>query len=120
MDPHIELCEDKAMSLFLGKCVQADGFEVCPSEPVVVEHLKSEPEHVPRGCYKGAHEKIECVDEQDLLHAFHHGSCFKVDHKFICQEDMDHIMDTMCVDIEHYHVCHDSLHRLFQGEHVKM
>ena len=42
MDPHIELCDEKAISLFLGKCVEVDGFEGCPSGPVVVEHLKSE------------------------------------------------------------------------------
>ena len=69
MQPHIELCDEDAINVFLGKCVQSDGFKVCPSEPVVVEHLKTETEdrHVPKGCYM-EHGKMMCPS--DLSHAF--------------------------------------------------
>ena len=120
MDHHIELCQEKAISIFLGKCAQADGFEICPSDPVVVEHLKSEHEDIPKGCYKDVHDKLECPQKADFYKAFRHGSCFKIDQKFLCQEDMDHIMDSLCVNVEKYHICNDNLHKIFLGEPVKM
>ena len=113
MDPHIEIQDEKAISLFLGKCVEVDGFDICPSEPVVVEHLKSEPEHLSHGCWKDHHGHTKCMDKDEVAELFVHGSCFKVDHMFICKEDVDHIMETMCVDIEHYSVCNEKLQQLF-------
>ena len=56
----------------------------------------------------------------DLYSVFEHGSCFRVDHKFICEEDMDHITDELCVDINSYHVCGIDLYNLFHGEGVIM
>lgn len=118
MDPHIELCDEKAIAVFLGKCTRADNFEVCPSDPVVVEHLKTEEEPVPAGCKRDAHGDIYC--KSALNSAFEYGSCFKVDQKFICEEDMDHIGDEMCVTIGDYEVCNADLVNLFHGEQIKM
>ena len=133
MDPHIELCEEKGINIFLGKCVHTDSFKVCPSDPVVVEHLKTDhhedvgvqhhdqhhfEEVTPEGCYRGHHDKLMCPS--DLHRTFEHGSCFKVDHRFVCEEDMDHIKEKMCLDIGDYNVCDRDMHRLFHGETVHM
>ena len=56
----------------------------------------------------------------DLHKAFAHGSCFRVEHKFICEEDLSHIKQTMCVDINDYHVCGLDMFNLFHGEEVSM
>lgn len=117
MEPHIELCDEQAINVFLGKCVENDGFNVCPSDPIVVEHLKTA-EEIPEGCYKGKHGKPMCPS--DLYDVFEHGSCFRVDHKFICQEDMDSISERMCVNVGEYEVCGEDLFHLFHGEPVHM
>ena len=41
MEPHIEICGEQALSLFLGKCTESDAFDICPGDPIVVEHLKT-------------------------------------------------------------------------------
>ena len=56
----------------------------------------------------------------DLHKAFQHGSCFRVDNKFICEEDLEHVSRDMCIDIEDYHVCDVDLLNLFHGEQVVM
>ena len=114
MDPHIEICDEKAISIFLGKCVESDGFEICPNDPVVVEHLQTE--EAQHGCLM-SHRGVQMCPE-DLDGAFRHGDCFRVDHKFICEEDMDFIRDAMCVDVNQYHVCDHDLYDLFAGENV--
>lgn len=57
-----------------------------------------------------------CPD--DLDRAFEFGDCFRVDDKFICEEDMDHILHTMCVDINGYKICDQQLYDLFDGKQV--
>ena len=39
-DPAIEICDEDGISVFLGKCVEANGFKVCPLKPVIYEHLE--------------------------------------------------------------------------------
>lgn len=119
MDPNIELCDEKGISLFLGKCVESDSFEVCPSDPIVVEHLKDEEEEeVPHGCFRDVNSKITCP--KDMRDAFKHGSCFKVAQKFVCEEDMDKIMGSFCVDVERYNICNQDLIDLFKGDPISM
>ena len=95
--------------------MESNGFKICPSDPIVVEHLKTD-DH--EGCHRSAHGKLMCP--ADLHTAFEHGSCFNVDGKFICEEDMDHIKEQMCVNINQYHVCGTDLYSLFHGEEVAM
>ena len=56
----------------------------------------------------------------DLYSAFNHSSCFRVDHTFICEEDMQHITDSMCVDVANHQVCGHELYALFHGDDVVM
>ncbi len=130
MEPGIELCDEQAINMFLGKCTHTDSFKICPSDPIVVEHLESvhgddhhhsETIHATEthtGCYKGKHGQLMC--KSDLGRAFEHGSCFKVDHRFVCEEDLDHIKETECADIGNYAVCGLDMYNLFHGEPVKM
>ena len=118
IDGHIKICDEKAIQIFLGKCVEEDGFEICPGEPVVVEHLKTEA-HTPEGCHRGEHDKLYCVE--DLFKAFKHGDCFRAGHKFICEEDIDIIKhDDMCVMIDGYKICDKELFELFRGDNIEM
>lgn len=123
MEPGIEVCDEHAIQLFLGKCVDQDGWKICPGEPVVVEHLGHDEayhgdEHTPPECHRNKHGKLMCPS--DLYRAFDHGSCFRVHHKFVCEEDMTHITEDMCIDVEPYHICGLDMHRLFHGEEVEM
>ncbi len=122
MEPHIALCDENGINVFLGKCVHTDCFKVCPSDPIVVEHLVTDHAHdeeeTPNGCYRGHHGKLMCPS--DLHKAFEHGSCFRVDHRFICEEDMDHIKEEKCVTIGEYELCGLDMFRLFHGEHITM
>ena len=83
------MCDEKAIKLFLGKCIKEDGFKVCPGEPVVVEHLHTQEHHTSEDHYHLAHQQRH-VAIAELHKAFQHGSCFKVDHTFVCEEDLDH------------------------------
>lgn len=125
MEPNIELCEEQGINIFLGKCTHTDSYKVCPGDPVVVEHLK--PDHheshedsvIPHGCHRGHDGRLMCPS--DLHKAFEHGSsCFQVDHRFICEDDLDHIKKHMCVDVGKYEVCGHELFSLFQGEKIHM
>ena len=128
MDPAIDICDEHGIQLFLGKCVETDSWRVCPSEPVVVEHLGHEDEHLetalshgehtPHDCHRNKHGALMCPS--DLYRAFDHGSCFRVHHKFICEEDMTHIEDDKCIDAHPYKICGLDMHRLFHGEEVAM
>lgn len=117
MNPSIQLCDEKAIQVFLGKCTESDGFKVCPTEPVVVEHLKTEDE-IPEDCYHNTHGELMCPS--DLYSAFDYGNCIRVDHTWICEDDMNHIEDTMCAEVGHYNICDKDLYDLFHGEDVMM
>ena len=87
MNPNINLCDEAAIQIFLGNCVTtSDGFKVCPQDPIVVEHLKTDDEPV----------------LPNLHDAFEYGRCFKVDHAYICEDDLEAIQADQCVDVTHY------------------
>ena len=94
MEPRLEICEEEAIALFLGKCTEVDGFDICPSDPIVVENLRR---HVPKGCHLNKHDKVMCP--HDLYGAFEHGACFMVNGQYICEEDMDRVLDHMCLKV---------------------
>ena len=95
MEPRIEICNEDAISIFLGKCAEIDKFEICPSDPIVVENMQ---QHVPEGCHVNNHDKVMCP--HDLYSAFDHGSCFKVGSQFICEDDMNSVVKHMCVKVK--------------------
>ena len=92
---------------------------------MIVEHLKSADEdqehekHVPVGCNRDKHGQPMCPS--DLYSVFPFGSsCFRVDQKFVCEEDLEHISKSMCINIQDYHVCGPDLLNLFHGQEVLM
>lgn len=87
MEPRLEMCNEDAIALFLGKCTEVEGFEICPSDPIVVENMQR---HIPEGCHLNKHDKVMCP--HDLYGAFKHGSCFRVGTQYICEDDMESVI----------------------------
>ena len=99
----VEICDQDAISVFIGKCVLANGYKVCPQMPVNVEHIKSEIDagdydsDLPQGCHLNDHGKVTCA--LDFQRAFQHGSCFRLEQKFVCKDDLERIKSEMCVNV---------------------
>lgn len=122
MEPRLEICDENAIALFLGKCTEVDSFDICPSDPIVVENMHK---HVPDGCHVNQHDKVMCP--HDLYGAFQHGSCFKVGGQYICEDDMQSVIEHMCLkvkdpynDMHHHAICNEDLYSLFHGDHVEV
>ena len=121
----IEICDQDGISVFIGKCVLANGYKVCPEMPVLVEHIKSETDagdyetsDLPQGCHFNDHGKLMC--SLDFQRAFQHGSCFRIEERFICKDDLERIKSDMCVDVRDYSVCGADLMYILKGEQVRM
>lgn len=121
MTEYLPICDEQALGLFLGHSVEFEGWTIHPSEPVYVEPERQEEViTVPRGCHYNHYNELVCP-RNDLDFAFEQSKCFKVDHQFVCQDDLDHhIRDTGCHVIHGTEICGDNLHSLFRGEHVQL
>ena len=36
--PDVKICNGDAISIFLGKCIEVDGYQFCPNVPDIVHH----------------------------------------------------------------------------------
>ena len=122
--PDVEICDGNAISIFLGKCIEADGYQFCARVPEIVHHKIDQysedhpkEEQLPEKCFRNEHGNIWCPGDLSQM-AFAHGDCFRINDRFICREDMDDIMDTMCIEIDHILVCDLELQKLFHGERI--
>lgn len=82
MDNDISICNEQAISIFLGKCVESDGYEICPKNPTIPitikTHSKEDDEHKAiDGCLEDSRGRMRCPS--DLHSAFEHDECFLVD-----------------------------------------
>lgn len=73
---------------------------------------------MPDDCYYNHHGQMICPS--DLYRAFDHGRCFKADSTFLCEDDMDEILGTMCAEVGHYDICGEELYDLFRGDDIIM
>lgn len=38
----LSICDEDAIALFVGRCAEQNGFEVCPGDPVIIESVEEE------------------------------------------------------------------------------
>lgn len=88
MDNDIKICNEQAISIFLGKCVESDGYEICPKNPQTIlpiaiqtqkrqDHPDDDKHESKDGCLEDNHGKMRCPG--DLHSAFDQDECFLVD-----------------------------------------
>ena len=64
--PDVEICNGDAISIFLGKCVEVDGYQFCPQVPEFVHHkIDQHPEEdqLPEKCFRNEHGNLWCPDD---------------------------------------------------------
>jgi len=105
--------------LFLGHCVEVYDTQICPSEVYPIEHLTDE-------MLGRDHHVIgdTVVGINDIYRAFRGGRCFKVAQTFFCEDDIEPLFQTGCMQV-HQHdetghsvfdVCGEDFVRLLYGE----
>ena len=120
-DDNLQVCDQQGIHLFLGRCAEQNGYQICPlqSQPIYHVEITKERERDSDGCIEGPPGGKKLCPS-DLLKAFDKDECFLVDHQFICEEDLEYITETMCLQINNEQLCDFDLYNLFAGKRVSL
>ena len=109
--------------LFLGHCVEMYDTQICPSQVMPLDQITE-------GMLGNDHHVIgdTIIGVNDIYRAFRGGRCFKVGATFFCEDDIEELFRTGCMQV-HQHdqtghsvfdVCGEDFVRLLFGEVVSI
>ena len=109
--------------LFLGQCVEVLETQVCPGEIKDLAHMHHSE--------LGLHERImgdRVWGISQIGRCFRGSRCLKVSNTFICDDDVEHILNTGCIDIHahdqnghhEFKVCDGKLADLLEGQLISV